>query len=104
MPGKYQRISPQKAQLIMQSNHVCIILDVRSKQEYNTRRIPGAFCLPNDKIFSLAPHQLPDKNAIILVYCKGGGRSKKAATNLVAMGYTNVYDFGGINNWPYEVE
>ncbi|MCL2362230.1 MAG: rhodanese-like domain-containing protein [Defluviitaleaceae bacterium] len=97
-----RRISPRQAQSLMQQK--CIILDVRSPQEYSTGHIPGAVCLPENEIHTRASRILPDKNALILVYCKGGSRSKKAADALAAMGYTNVYDFGGINSWPYEIE
>jgi len=88
----------------MQTHPGATILDVRSRQEYNAEHIPGAVCLPDNTIEAYAPRVLPNKGALILVYCKGGSRSRGAASTLVEMGYTNVYDFGGIDSWPYERE
>lgn len=96
-----QRISPSEAKKLMRQYPDAIILDVRSTEEFATGRIPGAILLPVDKIKNKASSVLPDKNKLILVYCRSGVRSQTAANHLVLMGYTRVYDFGGINNWPY---
>ena len=58
--------------------------------------------MPNETIGSTAPEQLPDRKQLILVYCRSGNRSKQAADKLVALGYTNIVEFGGINRWPGE--
>jgi len=97
-------ISPTRAREIMQSNPYAIILDVRTQQEFDDQRIPGAILLPDYAVEDLAAEVLPDKNAVILVYCRAGRRSRSASNALVELGYTNVYDFGGIDSWPYERE
>ncbi len=79
-----------------------IIVDVRTPEEYAQEHIEGAINIPNEEITDKEPEQLPDKDARILVYCRSGVRSKQAADKLVVMGYGNVYDMGGINDWPYE--
>lgn len=99
--SSYHKISAQEAKEMMQSQDV-IIVDVRTQAEYNEGYIENAILIPNESI-SEAPRELPDKNAIILVYCRSGNRSKQAADKLVALGYTNIYDFGGIIDWPYEI-
>ena len=99
-----RRIGPSRARAIMQANPDAIILDVRTQQEFDEERIPGAVLLPYDNVGDYAHAVLPDKDAIILVYCRSGRRSLIAAKELVAMGYTNVYEFGGILSWPYERE
>jgi len=99
-----RRITPRQARTLMRQNPNTIILDVRTRQEYNTVRIPGSMLLPSDTIRTHAYRALPDKNALILVHCKSGGRSREAANTLTYMGYTNVCDFGGIESWPYETE
>ncbi|MCL2406050.1 MAG: rhodanese-like domain-containing protein [Defluviitaleaceae bacterium] len=102
--GVPRRISASRARAIMQANPYAIILDVRTQQEYDNERIPGAILLPDYAVSDLAAETLPDKNATILVYCRAGRRSQSAASILVEMGYVNVYDFGGIDSWPYERE
>jgi Rhodanese-related sulfurtransferase len=79
-----------------------ILLDVRTQEEYDEAHIPGAVCLPNETITSEPPELLPDKDAVIYVYCRSGRRSKQAAEKLAAMGYTHVVEFGGLLTWPYE--
>ena len=79
-----------------------VLLDVRSEREFRERRIEGALSLPAGEVRSRAGGLIPDKNAAILVYCRTGRRSAAAARELVRMGYANVYDFGGIVDWPYE--
>lgn len=99
--ASYHKISAQEAKEMMESQDV-IIVDVRTQAEYNEGYIENAILIPNESI-SEAPRELPDKDAIILVYCRSGNRSKQAADKLVALGYTNIYDFGGIIDWPYEI-
>ena len=81
-----------------------IIVDVRRMDEFETGHIPGAICIPNESIGTEQPEDLPDLNQIILVYCRSGNRSKQAAQKLFDMGYTNVYEFGGIIDWTGEIE
>jgi phage shock protein E len=100
----YQKIPQSEAKKIMDSGEKYILLDVRSEEEFNERHIPKAIVIPHDEIKERAEQELSDKNALILVYCRSGSRSKKAIDVLLQMGYTNVKDFGGINDWPYETE
>ena len=86
----------------MQTESGYLILDVRTPEEYAERHIPGAVNLPNETIGTEVPPQLPDKEQLLLVYCRSGNRSKQAAGKLAALGYTNVVEFGGINDWPGE--
>ena len=81
-----------------------IILDVRTKEEYNEGHIPGAICIPNEEITEKEPKELPNKNQIIMVYCRSGNRSKVAAKKLAEMGYKKVYEFGGIKDWDGKIE
>jgi len=99
-----RRISPSRARVMMQNYPHAIILDVRTQQEFDTERIPGAILLPDYAVSDLAEEVLPDLDALILVYCRTGRRSQSAARILADMGYTNVYDFGGLESWPYERE
>ena len=87
----------------MDSGDEMIILDVRTKEEFDAGHIAGAILVPNETIIDEQPELLPDLDAEILVYCRSGNRSAQAAKKLIAMGYTNVADFGGIIDWPYEV-
>ena len=96
----YHKISASKAKTMMEEGGV-IIVDVRTQAEYDEGHIANAILIPNETIGSTQPSLLPDKDAVILVYCRSGNRSKQAADKLVAMGYTKVYDFGGIIDWPY---
>ena len=95
----YQQITAEEAANMMQSETDYIILDVRTAQEYESGHIPGAVNLPNETIISEAIQQLPDKEQLILVYCRSGNRSKQASKKLVDLGYTNIVEFGGINDW-----
>ena len=99
---KYQRITPTEAQNIMRSGQPYILLDVRTEEEFAAKRIPGALLLPDYEIGRQAEAEIPDKGALILVYCRSGRRSANAAAELANMGYTNVRDLGGIHDWPYE--
>ena len=99
----YKQISAEEAKSIMDSGEKHIILDVREQNEYDAGHIPGAILIPYTEIESKANDMLPDKNATILVYCRSGRRSKIASESLAKLGYTNVKEFGGINDWPYEI-
>ena len=101
--SSYQSISAQEAKSIMDTQTDYIILDVRTLDEYNSGHIKNAILIPNDEITNTAENILTDKNQLILVYCRSGRRSKDAASKLAKLGYTNVKDFGGIINWPYEI-
>lgn len=96
----YQQITPQEAKQIMDQETDVVILDVRTQEEYDSGHIKDAVCLPNEDILS-EPDVLPDKAQKILVYCRSGKRSKKAARKLADMGYENILEFGGILDWPY---
>jgi rhodanese-related sulfurtransferase len=100
--AEYNKITAQEAKEKMDGDLPSIILDVRNEDEYAEKYIADSVLIPAGEIKTRAASELPDKDALILVYCQGGGRSESAARALVEMGYTNVYDFGGIINWPYE--
>ncbi len=102
-PG-YRRATSEEAKELMDTETDCVVLDVRSDEEYAKGHIPKAVLLPHTEIFSRAEEVLPDKEQCILVYCRSGNRSKLAAADLAVLGYTNVVEFGGIQSWPYEVE
>ena len=99
----YRKASAEQAKKIMDQGNPYILLDVRSEEEFKEERISGAILIPVTEIGSRAENELPNKDALILVYCRSGRRSASAANTLVSMGYTNVYDIGGIINWPYEI-
>ena len=88
---------------IMEENENYIILDVRTQAEYNQGHIPNAICIPNETIDENVVNKLPDKNQMILVYCRSGNRSKQAAEKLKKLGYTNIIEFGGIIDWKGEI-
>lgn len=98
----YHRISPGEAKDLMDWNKDILLLDVRTKEEYIQERIPGSILLPDDEILEKAPVIIPNKGARIIVYCLSGVRSQRAARQLVALQYTDVYDMGGMLSWPYE--
>ena len=99
----YDQISGAEAKALMDSESGYIILDVREQYEYNEGHIPGAILIPYGEIADRAEKELPDKDQLILVYCRSGRRSKIAAEELVKLGYTNVKEFGGIIDWEYEI-
>jgi len=98
----YKRITAQEAKARIDSGDKVIVLDVRTKAEYDQEHIPNSILIPNETITDAKPALLPDTDAEILVYCRSGNRSAQAAKKLIALGYTNVYDFGGIIDWPYD--
>ena len=100
----FEQITPVEAKKIMDSGEDFILLDVREQDEYDSGHIPGAVLIPYTEIEKRAEAELPEKDAQILVYCRSGRRSKIASQSLVNSGYTNVKEFGGIIDWPYEVE
>lgn len=102
--AEYHKLTAEQAKARLDSGDELILLDVRTAEEYAEKHIPGAVLLPNEEIGSEDPAALPEKDAEILIYCRSGNRSAQAAKKLVALGYTNVYDFGGIKDWPYETE
>ena len=97
-------ITAQEAKEIMDTREGYVILDTRTQEEYDQGHIPGAVLLPYDEVLQKAETILTDKNQLILVYCRSGRRSKLAANDLVKLGYTNIREFGGIIDWPYETE
>ena len=100
--AEYRRITAAEAKTRIDSGDEVVILDVRTEGEYNTEHIPNAILIPNETIADKMPDLLPDLDAEILIYCRSGNRSAEATRKLIQIGYTNVYDFGGINSWQYE--
>ena len=100
----FLNITAEEARKLMDSEKDRIILDVRSREEYDQGHIPGAILIPDTEIEAKAADLLPDKDQLILVYCRSGRRSKLAAQSLADLGYTNIREFGGILDWPYEIE
>ena len=100
----YVNITAEEAKQIMDTEEGYIILDARTQEEYDQGHIPGAIVISHEEIAEKAEDVLTDKNQLILVYCRSGRRSKIAAEALVELGYTNIKEFGGIIDWPYEVE
>jgi len=101
-PQNWQTINAAQAQAIMAETEHFVLLDVRTQAEFNQSHIPGATLLPYNEVHTRA-HELPDTNTVILLYCQSGRRSAIAAAALAGLGFTNIYDFGGINNWPFEI-
>ena len=100
----YLNITAEEAKEIMDTEEGYIILDVRTQDEFDESRIPGAILIPHDEITEKAEDLLTNKDQLILVYCRSGRRSKLAAEALVELGYTSIKEFGGLIDWPYEVE
>ena len=98
----YRQVTAEEAIALMEKESGYIILDVRTAQEYSEKHIPKAVNIPNESIGTEEIPALPDKNQLILVYCRSGNRSKQASEKLAALGYTNIVEFGGINSWPGE--
>ncbi len=99
----YAQISQDEAKLMMKEDDGHVIVDVRRADEYAQGHIPGAILIPNESITDTPPEELPDKNQIVLVYCRTGRRSKEASQKLADIGYVNVYEFGGIEDWTGEI-
>ena len=98
----YRQVNAEEADSMMEEESSYIILDVRTAQEYSEKHIPGAINIPNETIGTEDIPELPDKEQLILVYCRSGNRSKQASEKLVKLGYTNIVEFGGINDWTGE--
>ena len=103
IPLTYEQITPEAAKALMDTEQDYVIIDARTEAEFAEGHIAGAILIPEYEIAARAEGELPDKDALILVYCRSGRRSKIASETLVALGYTNVKEFGGIIDWPYEV-
>ena len=101
--NSYEQITPEQAKTIMDTENDYIIIDARTTEEFAEGPIKDAILIPEYEISDRAEKELPDKDALILVYCRSGRRSKIASEELVELGYTNVKEFGGIIDWPYEV-
>jgi rhodanese-related sulfurtransferase len=99
--AEYHKITAEQAKERIDSGDDLIILDVRTQEEYDAGHVEGALLLPNETISDVRPDLLPDLDQEILIYCRSGNRSAQAANKLVDMGYTAVYDFGGVVDWPY---
>lgn len=97
----YKKISAAEAKAVMDGGAPYVLLDVRTEQEFQERHIQSAVLIPYTEIHNRAASDLPDKDALILIYCRSGRRSAIAAKDLAQMGYARVCDFGGINDWPH---
>ena len=104
MVNSYKQISQEEAEQRMEEDDGHVIVDVRTQEEYDEGHIPGAICIPNEEITDTKPELLPDVDQVILIYCRSGRRSKEAAEKLFNMGYTHIYEFGGIIDWTGEIE
>ncbi len=99
----YQTINAEEAKAIIDTEEDIVILDVRTKTEFDAGYIPNAMLIPDAQLKEEVEMRIPDKDTKILIYCRSGNRSAKSAKLLVEMGYTNVFDFGGIINWSYDI-
>ena len=100
--ASYRQMNMTDAISLMESEAGYVILDVRTAEEFQDKHIPGAINIPNESIGTAEIPELPEKDQLILVYCRSGNRSKQASEKLAALGYTNIVEFGGINSWPGE--
>lgn len=98
-----KNISQDEARRIMKQRDDCVIVDVRTANEYAAGHIPGAILIPNESIRGIEPKELPDKGQMILVYCYSGNRSRQASRKLANMGYSNVHNFGGMIRWTGDI-
>ena len=101
--ASFVHISQDEAKKMMEKNDGHVIVDVRREDEYTSGHIPGAVLIPNETIGTQRPSELPDPDQVILVYCRSGNRSAQAAQKLADLGYTNIYDFGGIMTWTGDI-
>lgn len=99
----YTQISQEEAARMMETNDGHIIVDVRRQDEFESGHIPDAICIPSENIDKEPPAELPNLDQVILIYCRSGNRSKQAAQKLADMGYTNIYEFGGIMDWGGDI-
>lgn len=102
--ASYTQITQEEALKMMEKDEGHVIVDVRRQDEYDEGHIKGAILIPNESITDKKPKKLPDLDQVILVYCRSGRRSKEASQKLANIGYTNIYEFGGINTWTGEIE
>jgi rhodanese-related sulfurtransferase len=100
----YRKITAPEAAMMMMMIKDHVLLDARPTEYFDVEKIPGAINIPHTDIYTKIEDAVPDKDALILVYCQVGARAFLAATSLIGLGYTNVYDFGGIVDWPFGVE
>ena len=103
MVNSYTQIDQETAKQMMAQDDGHIVVDVRRLDEYEGGHIPGAICIPNESIEAEPPEELPNRSQTVLIYCRSGNRSKQASEKLFNMGYTNIYEFGGIVDWTGEV-
>lgn len=101
-PSAYHKITAQEAKSMMDELEDEVLVDVRTQEEYNKAHIENAVLIPNETIGDEMPEELPDQDQAIFVYCRSGVRSRQASEQLVKLGYTKVYDMGGIQDWPYD--
>jgi len=99
----YRKITPEEVKNMQTKKESFVLVDVRTQEEFDEGHISGATLVPSDEITEVAEEKLPDEDAKIVVYCRSGGRSQMVAKQLIEMGYKNVYDLGGILDWPYDV-
>lgn len=102
-PAEARLITPQDAKARLEQESGIIVVDVRTQEEYDQGHLRASVLVPLDDLAALAPEKLPEKDAVLFLYCRSGRRSALAAQQLVSMGYTQVYDLGGILGWPYEI-
>ena len=102
-PPTYEQITAEQAKTIMDTEKDYVIIDARTEEEFAEGHIENAILIPEYEIANRAENELPDKEQLILVYCRSGRRSKIASEELVKLGYTNVKEFGGIIDWPYDI-
>jgi rhodanese-related sulfurtransferase len=103
-PLSFTNISPKEALELLKGDKKAILIDVRTEEEFRLIRIPGSILIPDYEIRDKIIDIVPDKNTPVILYCRSGNRSAKAAKVLADMGYTKVFDLGGIIDWPYDTE
>lgn len=99
---EYRQLDMNEAVEMMENEKDYIILDVRTEQEFEEQHIPNAINVPNETIGTKEISELPDKEQLLMVYCRSGNRSKQASEKLVEIGYSNIVEFGGMKDWPGE--
>lgn len=100
----FTTITPKEALELLKGEKNAVLIDVRTEEEFKTIRIPGSILIPNTEIKEKIANVVPDKDTPVILYCRSGNRSAQAAKVLTGMGYTKVFDLGGIINWPYDTE